>query len=75
VIGQGAVVYAWNRNPEIRTALVKTFSNRTIWLVDGPTVTGTGFRVSGGPYTASELLQDNPPATREVSGPGKTSTE
>lgn len=75
VLEQGSTIYAWDRNPEIRTALMKTFSNRTIWLIDGPTVTGTGFRVSGGPYTASELLQDNPPATREVSGPGKTSTE
>ena len=75
LLGQGSAVYAWNRNPEIRTALVKTFSNRNIWLVDGPTVTGAGFRVSGGPYTASELLQDTQVDTRAIATPAKTSAQ
>jgi hypothetical protein len=66
-VGHGSAIYAWDRNPEIRNALVKSFSNRTIWLVDGPTVTGTGFRVAGGPYSASELLQASQSANQPAS--------
>jgi hypothetical protein len=74
-VGHGSAIYAWDRNPAIRNALVKTFSNRTVWLVDGPTVTGTGFSVAGGPYSVSEILQGNQPDKRAAPRPDKASSQ
>ena len=34
-----ATVYAWDRSPEIRTSVIKAYSDRPVWFVDGPTVT------------------------------------
>lgn len=58
-VGKGSVVYAWDRDTATRKALLAAFSNRKVWLVDGPTVTGAGFRVAAGPLPAAGLLQHN----------------
>ncbi len=52
--GSGATVFAWDRNEEARRQARRAFSDRPVWLVDGPTVTGDGFRVVAGP------LRDEP---------------
>lgn len=56
-IMSGTTIYAWDRDPETRTKLLQVFSDRRIWQVDGPTVTGGGFRVVAGPLSPDELLQ------------------
>ncbi|MGD2112843.1 MAG: hypothetical protein PVI50_05615 [Gammaproteobacteria bacterium] len=56
-VEKGSVIYAWDRDSATRTALLEAFGNRRIWLVDGPTVTGAGFRVAAGPLSAAELRQ------------------
>lgn len=56
-IVSGTTIYAWDRDPETRKKLLHVFSDRRIWLVDGPTVTGGGFRVLTGPLSPDELLQ------------------
>jgi hypothetical protein len=38
-------VYAWDRNPEVRSNVIKAYSDRPVWFVDGPSITGSGFRV------------------------------
>jgi 4-amino-4-deoxy-L-arabinose transferase-like glycosyltransferase len=53
---QGSVIYAWDRDAQTRDALVKALPDRTVWLVNGPTVTGSGFRVSAGPFTGAAPL-------------------
>jgi hypothetical protein len=67
-VGKGPVIYAWDRDPATRAALLEAFGNRRVWLVDGPTVTGTGFRVAAGPLSAAELRRrsrtDIPPEPR-----------
>jgi hypothetical protein len=49
-------IYAWDRSPAARQALVQAFPDRGFWLVDGPTLTGDGYQVVAGPLSANELL-------------------
>jgi hypothetical protein len=53
--GEGPI-FAWDRDPDTRRKLLETFSDRTVWVIDGPSVTGSGFRVTAGPTTAAALL-------------------
>lgn len=51
-----STIYAWDRNPEIRMKLLQAFPDRQVWLVNGPSMTGGGYEMQAGPYSASELL-------------------
>ena len=42
-------VFVWDRNEETRTALQSRFPERSFWILEGPTVTGEGYRLSEGP--------------------------
>jgi hypothetical protein len=48
-------VYAWDRSLEISKQLLAAYSDRPVWLVNGPSITGAGFQVVEGPLPASEL--------------------
>jgi len=50
-------IYAWDRSPEVRAAVLAAFADRPVWTVDGPTLTGDGFVVTGGPIPADRLLR------------------
>jgi hypothetical protein len=56
-----APVYAWDRNPEVRTKIIKAYWDRPVWFVDGPTVTREGFKMTSGPVSPSQLLDANGP--------------
>ncbi len=45
-------VYAWDRRDEVRARVLAAYPDRRVWVVDGPTRTGTGFRVVGAPGAA-----------------------
>ena len=49
-----APVYAWDASPEIRAEVLNAYPDRTVWIIDGPTLTGTGFKVVAGPLTPAE---------------------
>ena len=49
-------IYAWDKSPEIRKKLLENYSDRDVWIVNGPSITRKGFEVIGGPIHASELL-------------------
>ncbi|HEX6125588.1 MAG TPA: glycosyltransferase family 39 protein [Pyrinomonadaceae bacterium] len=49
-------VFAWDRDPETRKKLLDTFSDRMVWIIDGPSITGSGYHVTAGPTTAAVLL-------------------
>jgi hypothetical protein len=49
-------VYASLENPALREDLVRAFPGRRIWILEGPTLTKAGYRVSG-PLTAKQLLE------------------
>ena len=44
-----APVFAWDRSPEVRRDLVAAFPDREVWLIDGPSVTGSGYVIRAGP--------------------------
>jgi hypothetical protein len=48
-----APVYAWLKRPQLSEELVKAFPDRRVWVVDGPTITGSGYRVQG-PFPAGQ---------------------
>jgi len=50
-------IFAWDRSPEIREALVAAFPARQFWIVEGPTVTGRGYEVIAGPLSGDQLRQ------------------
>ena len=49
-------IYAWDRSPEVRTAVLRAYSDRPVWIVSGPTQTGGGYQIVEGPLPALELL-------------------
>lgn len=51
-------IYAWDRDPEIRVQLLKAYSDRPVWTVDGPSMTHGGFKVTEGPLPAHKLIQE-----------------
>lgn len=52
----GQPVFAWDQTPEVRRAVLERFHDRQVWLVNGPTETGAGYRIVLGPVAAAELL-------------------
>lgn len=52
----GRPVFAWDRTPEVRRAVLERFGDRRVWLVNGPTETGGGYRIVLGPVAAAKLL-------------------
>lgn len=51
-----ATVYAWDRSPEARSQVLNAYSDRPVWIVNGPSITHAGFKVAEGPLPAAELL-------------------
>ena len=51
-------IYAWDRNPEIRSQLLQAFPERNIWLIEGPSLTGAGYRIVKGPISAKQLYSE-----------------
>jgi 4-amino-4-deoxy-L-arabinose transferase-like glycosyltransferase len=50
-------VYAWDRNPQVRAAVLRAYPDRPVWIVEGPTLTQEGFRVVEGPLSAQKLIK------------------
>ncbi len=50
-------IYAWNRDSTVAGELRAAFPDRTVWLLDGPTVTKSGYRVVAGPVKPGEPLR------------------
>jgi hypothetical protein len=57
---QSRTIFAWDRTAEIRRAAVSAFPTRVVYIVDGPTITGAGFRVVAGPLPAGSLAAELP---------------
>jgi hypothetical protein len=55
-----APIYAWDRSPEVRRQVLQAYHDRPVWILEGPTRTGGGFRVKVGPLAAGELLKSEP---------------
>jgi 4-amino-4-deoxy-L-arabinose transferase-like glycosyltransferase len=51
-----APIYAWDRSPEVRAKVLQVYSDRLVWVIEGPSITGGAFKVVEGPLPARELL-------------------
>ena len=49
-----APLFAHDKSPEIRTQLLKAYRGRPVWIVDGPTRTGGGYKIVQGPINNDE---------------------
>ena len=54
-------IYIWDRDPNVTRAALLEYSDRDAWIVDGPTVTGGGYRIVQGPVPVRELIARYPP--------------
>ncbi len=39
-------VIVWNRNSEVKKSLLKAYPDRKVWVVDGPSITGSGYKLA-----------------------------
>jgi len=51
-------IYAFEKDTETRKRLLNEYSDRSVWIVNGPTLTNNGYSIVRGPVAASELLQE-----------------
>jgi hypothetical protein len=42
---QGPIVFAWDRDPATRAAVLAAYPGRKVFTVEGPTITGGGYRI------------------------------
>jgi hypothetical protein len=47
-----APIYVWDRDAAVRAKILSAYPDRPLWIVDGPSVTHAGYRVTAGPLPA-----------------------
>lgn len=52
-----ATIYAWARTDQINTKVAAAYSDRPVWVVDGPSLTGGTYKVVATPVAASQSPQ------------------
>jgi len=52
--GNGPVI-ALDKNSAVCQQLLTSYPDRRVWLIEGPTRTGAGYRVTAGPLNSSDL--------------------
>ncbi len=68
-------IFAWDRSPAIRAAVVAAYPDRPVYILDGPTLTGSGYRIIAGPLppgsTAPDIVSSEqiPKLTGDEEGP------
>ncbi len=50
-------IYAWDQNGDIRTRLLNEYIDRPVWIINGPSITNSNFKVIEGPLNSQELLK------------------
>jgi hypothetical protein len=53
-----APIYAWDKNPEVRHLLLQNYKDRTVWIVNGPTLTNGKYEILRGPISSADLLAE-----------------
>jgi hypothetical protein len=49
-------IFAWDRSPEVRSRVAEAYGDHPVWLIEGPSITGIGFKVISGPLPADKIL-------------------
>jgi hypothetical protein len=50
-------LYAWYRNPQTLHKLRSVYSERTVWTVNGPSITKKGFEIVENPFGSHHTLR------------------
>lgn len=50
-------IFAFDKGAAVQPRLLSSFADRQVWLVDGPSITGVGYRVEAGPLDAEQVLK------------------
>lgn len=53
-------IFAWDRTHAVRQSAVAAYPTRQVYIVDGPTITGGGFRIVAGPLPPGSLAPELP---------------
>ena len=48
-LSEDSPVFAWDRDEATRAKLLAAYPDRPVWIVESPSVTGAGYRVTSGP--------------------------
>ena len=51
-----APIFAWDRSQHLRNQLLNAYHDRPVWIINGPSITKTGFKVVKGPVSSHELM-------------------
>ncbi len=54
-----APIFAFDVDPETTMRVIDAFSDRQVWWINGPTITGEGYEILAGPISAREVLENN----------------
>jgi len=49
-------VFAWDKDPQVRSEVIDAYADRPIWIVNGPSITQRGYEVTAGPLSAQDAL-------------------
>jgi len=49
-------VYAWDQSAAVRSRVLEAYRNRSVWIIEGPSVTGTSYKVVAAPSLAHPAL-------------------
>lgn len=52
-----ATVYAWDGGANARAEALEAYRGRPVWILEGPTITGKGFRVVSGPVPSERTVR------------------
>jgi hypothetical protein len=50
-----APLFAYDRNAEVRAALIEAYADRPFWILQGPTLTGGAYQILAGPIPANQV--------------------
>lgn len=51
-------IYVWARSPQVRDRVLQAYGDRPVWLVEGPSLSGDGYRVIGGPLNPAAVTRN-----------------
>jgi hypothetical protein len=49
-----APIFVWDRDRSLREQVLMAYSDRPVWFLDGPTLTGKGYEIVGGPLSVDQ---------------------
>ena len=55
-----ATIYAWDRSADVRAAVVAAYPDRRVWVIEGPSLSGRGYRLVAGPLAPGTVPSADP---------------